>query len=300
MFEGLEALAALAEHGTMTRAATHLRLTQSAVSKRIHALEEWLGASVVEPAGRGVVVTPAGVRLLDRTAPLLAGLKAALDDQEGNTAEEGVLVIGVSESILASWGPPALAAVRGQVPGLDFRVHAHRSPVAVDGVLAGEFSLGLVAGGQERAPGLVVHELREEEMVIVPSGLESLRVRRGAVIPVIGIEPASATGRALARRVHFLQREAGVELRVTQTLQSYACIVQLARCGFGHGLVPDGIARAMGVEAGQLVRLPKPGLRRPISLIGRRTTFDRPVVRRFHELLVHTLRTRPDSVFAIT
>ncbi|MGE3164741.1 MAG: LysR family transcriptional regulator [Planctomycetota bacterium] len=291
MFEGLEALAALVEHGTMTRAATHLRLTQSAVSKRIRALEASLGARVVEPAGRGVVVTPAGIRLLDRAAPLLAGLKAALDDRDGQGTEDGTLVVGVSESILASWGPPALAAVRAHMPGLDVRTHAHRSPVVVDGVLAGEFALGLVAGGADRAAGLVVHELREEDMVVVPSGLQPLVVRRGSELSVVGIEPASATGRALTRRLRLLERTAAVRLQVTQTLQSYACIVQLARCGFGHGLVPEGIALAMGVPPQAFARLPKPGLRRPIALVGRAKTFERPVVVRFHARLAESLRS---------
>ena len=39
MIANLEALAALADLGTMTRAAARLRITQSAVSKRIAALE---------------------------------------------------------------------------------------------------------------------------------------------------------------------------------------------------------------------------------------------------------------------
>ena len=97
MIANLEALIALAEVGTMTRAATALRITQSAVSKRIAALEARLGLPLVEPDGRRVRLTADGTRLLQRAAPLVAELKSALMAEASEPA--GVLVLGVSESI---------------------------------------------------------------------------------------------------------------------------------------------------------------------------------------------------------
>lgn len=281
MIDGLEALSALAEWGTMTRAATHLRVTQSAVSKRIHSLEEVLGVELVERSGRRVILTSGGTRLLGRAGPLLVALKEALDHDGDDSETEGVLAVGVSESILASWGPSALKKVRRRMPGLELRVHAHRSPVAVDGVLAGEYVLALVSGSSERVAGLTSIELEEEEIVVVPSELRHLVLRRGGRLAVTSIERESATGRALRRRLGLFRRESGVQLEVQETLESFACIVQLARTGFGHGLVPMGIARAMGVPKDRLVRLPKPGLWRPISLVGRRSSLQRPLVARF-------------------
>ncbi|MDP6037968.1 MAG: LysR family transcriptional regulator, partial [Candidatus Latescibacteria bacterium] len=80
MIANLEALTALSETGTMTRAATRLRITQSAVSKRIAALESDVGHKLIEPIGRRVRLTPSGVRLLEKTRPFLAALKDALAD----------------------------------------------------------------------------------------------------------------------------------------------------------------------------------------------------------------------------
>lgn len=290
MLDGIEALGALVQHGTMTRAATALRLTQSAVSKRIHTLETWLGSAVVEPVGRRVRVTPAGLRLLERAGPLLADLRAVLADRAPPLGGEGSVAIGVSESILASWGARLLAEAQRQSPGVSLDVHAHRSPVVIDGVLAGEFALGLVAGGQERSIDLVRHALPEEAMVIVPSGLVPLRLRRGASLEVLSIESSSATGRALARRLRSFQRASEVTLVLTRTLQSFACMVQLARAGFGHALVPEGIALAMGLAPDQLTHLPQPGLQRPVHLIGRRGTLGRPLIGRVLEALVATAR----------
>src|SRR5687767_7648708 len=139
MLSSLETLLVLAETGSMTRAATRLRLTQSAVSKRIDALEHELGDVLVTRGRRGVTLTARGQELTLRARPLLAELKRSLDQRPGPAR----IALGVSESLLASWAPRLLAAA--SVPGLELALGAHRSPVAVDLVRAGEYDLALAA-----------------------------------------------------------------------------------------------------------------------------------------------------------
>jgi DNA-binding transcriptional LysR family regulator len=291
MLAPLEALLALQELGTMTRAATRLRISQSAVSKRVAALESELGAKLVEREGRRVRLTAMGEALAARARPLLAELRATLAPEARE--RETPLAIAVSESILASWGASALAAVRGRLPRLRLELHAHRSPVAVDAVRSGRVMLAIVAGAKLAARDLVVEPLGREEMVIAPSGLGRLALRKG-VVPVMAIEEGSATARALRPAVAELGRERGIELVVERTVESFACLVQLARAGLGHALVPRGIALAMGVPDGALVRLPGPGLWRPVSLVARKTTLQRPAVEAFRAALEPALAAIPE------
>jgi len=273
MIDQIEALAALAEHGTMRAAAMRLRLSQSAVTKRLDALEAQLGVRLRERAGRRVQLTPAAVRLLERTRPLLAELRQAVAGERSTGG--GWIVLGVAESILASWGPRVLADVRRRRPELRFRLNAHRSPVAVDLVRSGEYMLALVAGEELASAELARETIAFEEMVIVPSGLAKLALRRGSDVPVISIEAASATARALRAPLARLARERGIRLEAEQTVQSYTAVVQLARAGFGHGLVPRPLALALGIPKRALVSLPEPGLRRPIQLVGRAAALGR-------------------------
>lgn len=287
MFDQLEALAALRDEGTMTRAATRLRLTQSAVSKRIAALEARVGRPLVERAGRRVELTPAALRLLERAGPLLAELREILT---GEVAEAGgEISLGVSESILASWGPAALAAALEAVPGISLRIHAHRSPVALERVRSGEYLLALVAGECEDAPDLAARHLFDEEMILVPSALGPLHLTPAHPLPVLTIEPAAATWQSLRPRLARLTRETGLRLTVERTLESFSAIVQMARAGFGHGLAPRAVARALGIPPAALVPLPAPGLARPISLAARRITFARPRITPFTQALTTTL-----------
>ncbi len=288
MIDQIEALAALSEHGTMRSAATRLRISQSAVTKRLDALEARVGARLRERTGRRVRLTPTAERLLERARPLLAELRQAVAGER--SASGGWLVVGVSDSILASWGPRVLAEVRDRRPDIRFRLNAHRSPVAVDLVRSGEYMLAIVAGIEVAAGELARETLFEEAMVIVPSNLEKISLRRGSELSVLSIEAGSATGRALRAPLSRLARERGIRLEIDATIQSYTAAVQLARAGFGHGLVPRSLAIALGIPSATLVELPEPGLRRPIQLVGRAAALAREPALGFADELRRALR----------
>lgn len=283
MIANLEALTALSEAGTMTRAATRLRITQSAVSKRIAALEAETGQKLIEPIGRRVRLTPAGVRLLEKTRPFLIALKDAISDDV--PTQGGRIVIGISESILCSWGPNLLAQVQSAIPDLEFTVNTHRSPVVIDQVRSGEYMLALCTSEQRDAPELKAELLYEEPMVIVPSHLKPLDLQTQKNVPILTIEPHSVTWRCLARRLRDQSHAWPFQLEVVQTIQSFASIAQMARAGLGHGLVPIGVAQALAVPPQALIHFPPPELTRPISLVGRSTTLASPLVKTFHNAM---------------
>ncbi len=270
----LEALEAVLREGTMARAAVRLRITTSAVSKRLAALERELGRPVLRRDGRRVLLTPEGRRILEATSPLVARLRETMAGSRA--AGGGSLEVGVSESILASWGAALLRRAADRVPGLRLTLHAHRGPGSVARVAAGDYALAMVAGSPPAGSGLRAVPLGEEEMVLVPSGLDAAALEGLRRVPVLGIEAAALTARALGPRLARLRRAGGPDLRVERTVESYAALVSLAREGFGHGLAPLGIVRAMGVPPAAVVRLPSPGLRRPVVLLGRSSLLRAP------------------------
>jgi DNA-binding transcriptional LysR family regulator len=275
----------LAELGTMGRVATRLRVTQSAVSKRVAVLESALGAKLIEREGRRVRLTPKALALVGRAQPLLAELRGALAGEQH--LERGRLVLGVSESILTSWGPVVLAEAQRAQPDVELVLHTHRSPVALDGVQSGELHLALVAGSAQRGDGLLSEPVLDEEMVLL--GLkrgEALRAgkRSARELNVLSIERSSGTHRSLEPQLRAL-RARGVSISIERELQSYAAIVQLARAGLGPALAPWPLARALGVTRAEVTALPTPGLTRPVVLVARKTTWARPLVARFASAL---------------
>jgi DNA-binding transcriptional LysR family regulator len=70
----LEDFLALAEHRNFSRAAEARHVTQPAFSRRIRALEEWVGTTLAVRAPGGVVLNAAGEHLLERAAGLVSDL----------------------------------------------------------------------------------------------------------------------------------------------------------------------------------------------------------------------------------
>jgi DNA-binding transcriptional LysR family regulator len=292
MLDQLDALRALHEAGTTRRAATRLRITQSAVSKRIAALEIRVGAPLLERHGRNARLTPAGLHLLEDALPLLRALEERLTALD--TTSVATVRVAATESLVASWLPAVLRAAvdaRGAGPAPRLELHAHRGPLALERLRAGEVDLAVVVSGAEE--GLHVEALGSEPMVIVPSGEAPLSPAPGAVVPVWTIEPGSLTGAWLARRLARARGPWRVE--VVARIESFGSAVQMARAGFGHALVPVGIARSLGVPDAVLVPLPG-GIARPVVVCARPSGWERPAVRRFGEAVVAASRGAPWNV----
>ncbi|MBE2315291.1 LysR family transcriptional regulator [Solirubrobacter sp. CPCC 204708] len=76
---------AVAEHGSVSRAATELHLSQSALSETLRKLEVELGVQLFTRGGRGVTPTAAGEALVSAGAEAVRAFDAALDAARGQT-----------------------------------------------------------------------------------------------------------------------------------------------------------------------------------------------------------------------
>lgn len=277
MISNLEALIALSEEGTMNAAGVVLRISQSAVSKRIATLEYQLGKKLITKEGRKVVLTEEGMGLIKKVNPILAELKSTLAEESQGARQS--LVMGVSESILSSWGGPALANIHQSMPQVKYKVHTHRSPRIVERVLSGNYMIGICAGKPMPSSELIIEPLWEEPMVLIPSGLRPFTFPKTGTLPIIAIEKKSASWEVLKHKATELG------LVPSQTLESFFSVAQMACADFGHGLVPVGVAQALKIPESHLYPLFKEGLVRPCSMICRKSLFVQNLVQQFFQLL---------------
>ena len=106
--EGMSALLAAAEAGSFSGAADALGLTHGSVSRRIANLERWLGTTLFERHGRGVALTPAGLRFaaeVRRTLDALAGSAEQWRPRKGRQTVR----LSVVPSFARLWLVPRLA-----------------------------------------------------------------------------------------------------------------------------------------------------------------------------------------------
>lgn len=87
---------AVAESEHMTNTAKQLHIAQPALTQSIHRLEQELGVSLFERAGRGIHLSPAGAYVRDRVKPAMETLEnVARDVQLFQQGEQGVVRVGV-------------------------------------------------------------------------------------------------------------------------------------------------------------------------------------------------------------
>lgn len=87
---------AVAESEHMTNTAKLLHIAQPALTQSIHRLEQELGVSLFERAGRGIRLSPAGAYVRDRVKPAIETLEnVARDVQLFQQGEQGVVRVGV-------------------------------------------------------------------------------------------------------------------------------------------------------------------------------------------------------------
>jgi DNA-binding transcriptional LysR family regulator len=280
MLDAIDALVALETFGTVSEAATRLRLTQSAVSKRIRSLQDQVGFRLVEPDGRKLRLTPRAVDFLDRARPLLAELRgltkrAALDTPAS-------LSVALADSVASSWGPAVIRRVLDSLPGANVDLHAHRSVLVIESVRLGRYDVGLCTQ-TTTAKDLIQHPILDEPMVLVtskPASAASLS------LPLIAIEPSSATWRAIlpALRAHYPHLAGGNLVFV----ESFGAVVQMVNAGFGNGIVPLGLAMEMRLSRRNLRQLL--GVERRLALFTRKSLHLSPSFIAFREQLAAVAR----------
>lgn len=137
---GLTVLLAVADKRSFTAAAAALRITPSAVSQTVRALEARVGVQLLQRSTRSVSLTEAGARFVARLQPAMAAVRDALDslgelrDRPAGTLRLTLPRLG-HEQVLAPRLPAFLAAypdIR-----LDLRIDEGFTDIVAAGLDAG-------------------------------------------------------------------------------------------------------------------------------------------------------------------
>lgn len=120
----LEIIRAIVKHGTLTRAAESLFLTQSAVSHSMKKLEDLLGIPLWEKQGRQLVLTRAGSYLLQLSDMILPQFERGEEQLKGfANGKRGHLRIGMECHPCYQWLLKAVRPYLEQWQDVDVDVH---------------------------------------------------------------------------------------------------------------------------------------------------------------------------------
>lgn len=174
----LNTFIAIAEHGSFSRAGEQLHITQPAVSKRLAALEEQLGAQLFDRLGREVRLTQAGETLLPRAYRIVNELedsKRALSNL--NNLVSGKLSLATSHHIGLRRLPPILREYTHKFPQVELDIRFLDSEVAYNDVLHGRCELALITLSPQRREHLKSVKIWHDELVFVVAPGHPLSLR---------------------------------------------------------------------------------------------------------------------------
>jgi len=128
----LRLLALIAKHGSLSDAASHAGMTQSAVSRRLAALENILGVTLLQRHRRGAELTLAGADYLAAIAPALKSIETATLEL-GLKEHAAPLRIRVYTTFAARWLMPRLPEFQSAYPAIDVVLDTTVGPSALAG-----------------------------------------------------------------------------------------------------------------------------------------------------------------------
>ena len=119
---------AAARHESYTRAAQELSLTQSAVSRQITALEEFLGQPLFRRTRHGVTLTPRGVTYARQVAERLRALERDTLDVMSQHGSGGVIHLAAVPTFATRWLIPRLPDLALVQPDLVVHIETRTRP----------------------------------------------------------------------------------------------------------------------------------------------------------------------------
>jgi DNA-binding transcriptional LysR family regulator len=201
----LELFAAVADAGSIARAAERSHTVASAVSKRISDLEGTFGTALIVRGAKGVELTAAGHALLVRARVLLHHA-AQLDDEMRRHASgvRGYVKVFANISSIVEFLPGALASFAARHPDVHVHLEEHVSAAIAAAVADNSADFGIVSE-LPVIDGLCTAPFRNDEPVVVLpphhpfARRSSISFVEVADQPFIGLHAGSSLHRLMTR-----------------------------------------------------------------------------------------------------
>jgi DNA-binding transcriptional LysR family regulator len=242
----LKIVRAVADWGSMAKAAKHLAISQPVVSKVVADLEELLGVRLFDRSPQGVEPTAYGRALLRRCITIFDDLRTSVDEikfMADPTA--GELRIGSTEPLLAGLGRAVMERLWRRYPRIDFRVvEADSATLLARDLPERKIELALLPllGSAVRTE-LEVTVLFEDRLRVIAGSKSRFAARRRLALADLIDEPWCMASSAIGTLMADAFRAEGLAMpRVALTTTDAHLLFQLVESGpfvghFGDGLL---------------------------------------------------------------
>ena len=284
----LRLIAGIAEAGSVTKAATGLHLTQSALSHQLRDIESRVNTPFFLRVGKRMVLTAAGRRVLDSAARILDELRRVEEDiRQLAQQRDGVIRVATQCNTGYHWLPPLLARFNRKHPRVTVSILADATDRPVQALLDGQLDLAILTNDVSDSR-LRLRRLFADEMVVLVSRQHPWASRSW-------VSPRQLAAEHLllyssSREESFVLRRvlgpAGLTPARISFIMLTEAMIELARAGTGVGIIPRWSAhRAIASGAIVPLSITRRGMRRQWSAATLAAHEDPPYMEDFIGLL---------------
>ncbi|MBK4217803.1 LysR family transcriptional regulator [Paracoccus caeni] len=268
---------ALAEQGHFTRAAETIHVTQPALSMQIRALEDAVGARLVERTAAGIVLTPQG-RALEKHARKVMEAMNGLQQGMRGPGHGGRLVLGMIPTVAPYLLPEVLPVLRAGDIGRDLHLREAQTDRLMEELARGRLDAAVIASPADGAD-MVSIPLFTDHFLLAGSAARIAQLRGTATPPqeldpgqLLLLDEGHCLGDQALEVCGLNRRSAKLDLGAA----SLSTLCRLAAQGMGLTFLPE-LARRQEIAAAPglaTIRFPDPQPLRQIQLVRRATTPD--------------------------
>lgn len=264
----LELFVAVADAGSIARAAERSHTVASAVSKRISDLEENFGTPLLARGAKGVELTAAGHALLVRARVLLHQARQ-LDEEMRRHASgmHGYVRVFANISATVEFLPTALASFAQKHPEIHVHLEEHISAAIANGVADNSADIGIISE-LPVIDGLLTWPFRSDELVAVLPSSHALAKKSSIAFaeildqPYIGLHAGSSLHNLLTRAAGDAERVLNWRIHVASFDAAFAMVA----AGLGVSIAPRAATNSYARSNLARVPLTDPWAKRQLFL----------------------------------
>ena len=216
---------AVASTGNFSRAAETRNVTQPAFSRRLKALEMWIGVPLLDRSSYPITLTPAGVKFLPVAERAIRDLNAGRDDVRAvSSAGETILRFAMPHSLAVGFFPFWWKAAQGAEKKINAKVIADNYHDCIEMLLNGACHI-LICYRNDAVPepfsasgceGMAIDNDRLV-LVSVPNSnglpIHNVRAPHGPRVPFLNYAPDAFLGKVTASLLNSIEPRLNLELR---------------------------------------------------------------------------------------
>jgi DNA-binding transcriptional LysR family regulator len=243
----LRLLLAVSEHKGLVRGARRMRLSQSAASHALAALEENVGVALVTRSQGTLQLTETGNRLLPHVRQICTSVNAIRAEISGVSGlQTGTLRVASVPSLASAILPPLMSEFSFRYPRIELTMFEGTDPEVVEWVRTHSADVGYAT---LPVPDVVdAQELSHDEWVaLIPA---SFRHHRSVTLKFLSQQRFLMPGGGCEPYIRNLFREAELNLETSLTVKEMSTIHAMVAQRLGVGILPSlAVQKVRGVRS---------------------------------------------------